>query len=248
MGTSFRTIKRCRTPRLRLLCFPHAGGAASFYRSWADSVPDDVEVMAVRYPGREDRLFDEPADSLEELARSVAWSCDSLLDTPLALFGHSMGATVAYETAVRLQQDRDIRVAALFVSARTAPGRSRPPYSFTTDAELLQHVQSLGGTDGHTLRDPQVLELVMPSIRHDYHLVAKYRGVIEEPLQAPVVAFYGTLDQEVAGEAVADWSAVAGDTFSLRGFPGNHFYLMDHQPELVQAVFAQLDKVGTGAR
>ena len=66
--TWFRTIKRCPNPRVRLLCFPHAGGAASFFRSWAEFVPDGVEAVAVRYPGREDRLFDPMADSLEDLA------------------------------------------------------------------------------------------------------------------------------------------------------------------------------------
>jgi pyochelin biosynthetic protein PchC len=248
-GTWFRTIKRCRDPRIRLLCFPHAGGAASFFRDWAGSVPDDVEVVAVRYPGREDRLLDRAADSLEELARSVADSCDRLLDTPLALFGHSMGATVAYETAVRLQQDRDTRIAALFVSARTAPGRPRNPFSFTTDAELLRHVESLGGTAGQSLRDPELLELVLPSIRHDYRLVAKYQGVVgEASLQTPVVGFYGTRDPEVNREEIAGWSAVTGDTFSLRAFPGDHFYLLDHRRELLHELFAHLDQLRPGGR
>lgn len=245
--TWFRTIKRCSNPRVRLLCFPHAGGAASFFRSWADAVPDGVEVVAVRYPGREDRLFDPMADSLEELARSVADSCHRFLDAPLALFGHSMGASVAYETALRLQEEHGTGIAALFVSARTAPGRSHRPFTYTTDDELLDHVQSLGGTGVATLRDPEVLDLVLPSIRGDYRLVGDYKGTIGRcSLRAPVVGYFGTQDANADEEAVAAWSEVTGDSFLLRAFHGDHFYLLERRRELLLDLFAHLDHAEQG--
>ncbi|NBE51944.1 thioesterase II family protein [Streptomyces boluensis] len=249
-GTWFRTIKRSSDPRLRLLCFPHAGGAASFFRGWADSVPAGVEVIAVRYPGREDRLFDPMADSLEDMARSVADSCRSFLDTPLAMFGHSMGASVAYETALRLQEDFGTRLSALFVSARTPPGyEPHRPFTYTTDAELIEHVQSLGGTDKDALRDPDVLDLVLPSLRGDYRLVGEYRGAAgQRELRSPVIAYCGTEDTRVPRDAVADWSAVTSRGFSLRAFPGDHFYLLEHRRELLMDLFTHIGPLATPAR
>ncbi|WP_435608639.1 thioesterase II family protein [Streptomyces sp. C10-9-1] len=244
--TWFRTIKRCSSPRTRLLCFPRAGGAASFFRSWADDVPDGVEAVAVRYPGREDRLFDAMADSIEDMAGSVAEACRGFLGTPLALFGHSMGASVAHETALRLQEEYGTRPAALFVSARTAPGRPHHPFSYTEDSELLEHVRSLGGTAEHTLRDPEVLDLVLPSLRGDYRLVGKYEGTAGRSLQTPVVAYYGTRDAKADRDALACWSDVTGGSFTLRAFPGDHFYLVDNRRELLADLFAHLGHAERG--
>ncbi|MFI5975393.1 thioesterase II family protein [Streptomyces sp. NPDC051452] len=242
----FRTIKRCANPRVRLLCFPHAGGAASFFRDWADGVPDGVEVVAVRYPGREDRIFDPMADSLEEMGRFVADACRPFLDTPLALFGHSMGASVAYETALRLREESGTSVTALFVSARTAPGQQFPrPFTYTAVSELLDHVGTLGGTDEHALRDPDMLDLVLPSIRGDYDLVGRYRGAVDQgALHTPVVAYFGTRDPHAGREVVAHWSGVTSGSFSLRAFDGDHFYLLDHRRELLADIFAHLEQVG----
>ena len=125
-----------------------------------------------------------------------------------------MGASVAYETALRLQSDGGTTPTALFVSARTAPGLPHHPFTYRTDAELLDHVQSLGGTDRHALRDPAILELVLPAIRADYHLVGNYRGQVgKDRLQTPVVGYYGDQDAAVDRDAVAGWSAVTGGSF-----------------------------------
>ncbi|MFJ9429418.1 thioesterase II family protein [Streptomyces sp. NPDC101490] len=244
----FRTVKRCAAPRVRLLCFPHAGGAASFFRDWAGRVPDDVEVLAVRYPGREDRLFDELPSSLEEMGGLVADACGPFLDAPLALFGHSMGASVAYETALRLRRAGAPAPTALFVSARTAPGQEFPrPFTYNEVSELLEHVESLGGTGRDALRDPDVLDLVLPSLRGDYHLVGRYRGAVEKgALSLPVVAYFGTGDPHAGREVVAHWASVTSGGFSLRAFDGDHFYLREHRDALLTDLFGRLEQVGRG--
>ncbi|WP_405789324.1 alpha/beta fold hydrolase [Streptomyces sp. NBC_00029] len=241
-GLWFRTIKACSTPRVRLVCFPHAGGAASFFRDWAPFVPDGVELLAVRYPGREDRLHDSLPDSLEELAYSTAQACQQFIDVPLAFFGHSMGASIAYETAMHLREQPAPMLAGLFLSSRSGPGQA-PHRAFpeATDTELLKHIESLGGTNAQVLRDPELLELILPAIRSDYHIVSQYQTKVgQHKLNIPVIAYYGNQDTRAGEAAVARWSAVTNSSFTVRGFAGGHFYLMSHRRELLIDISSRL--------
>ncbi|MFF7638508.1 thioesterase II family protein [Kitasatospora sp. NPDC008050] len=238
----FRRVKRCPNPRVRIICFPHAGGAASFFRSWAEFVPDDVELIAVRYPGREDRLLDPLAETMEELADPIADGCSQFLDAPLALFGHSMGASVAYEVAVRLQAEHGADLAGLFVSGRSGPGREkRRSFAGATDDELIEDVGLQGGTDAQAFANPELRGLILPVIRADYRLVDGYQAPTSRaPLDTPVVAYYGNEEAELDRDSVAAWSSVTGSTFTLRAFDGGHFYLVGHRQELLAHLLASL--------
>ncbi|WP_327066372.1 thioesterase II family protein [Kitasatospora sp. NBC_01302] len=238
----FRTVQRCPTPRVRIICFPHAGGAASFFRSWAEFVPDDVELIAVRYPGREDRLLDPLAGTMAELADPIADGCSRFLDAPLALFGHSMGASVAYEVALRLRAAHGAVLAGLFVSSRPAPGREKHrSLSLASDDELIEDIALQGGTDARTFANPELRGLVLPAIRADYRLVDGYRALTSHaPLDTPVVAYYGDDEAGLDRDSVAAWSSVTAATFTVRSFDGGHFYLADHRQELLAHLFASL--------
>ncbi|MEU4096154.1 alpha/beta fold hydrolase [Streptomyces sp. NPDC026673] len=236
-GDWFRVLKRSAEPRARLICFPHAGGAASFFRDWADLVPDHVDLAAVRYPGREDRFLDPPPASMADLSRPVARACLASDDVPLLFFGHSMGASVAYEVALRMQSSGGSQVAELFVSGSSAPGRSsssRDPLTMT-DAEIRKDIAELGGADANTLADQELWELLIPSIRADYRLIGRYRAAFSgrAPLDVPVVAYYGRADRDVDAASVAAWADATSSTFAMRSFDGGHFYLKDHAPDLV---------------
>ncbi|HEJ1191670.1 TPA: pyochelin biosynthesis editing thioesterase PchC, partial [Pseudomonas aeruginosa] len=117
-----RPLRLTPMPRLRLACFPHAGGSASFFRSWSERLPPDIDLLALQYPGREDRFNEAPATRLEDLADGAALALRDFADAPLALFGHSLGAALAYETALRLES-AGAPLRHLFVSAHPAPHR-----------------------------------------------------------------------------------------------------------------------------
>lgn len=238
----FRTVKPSPDPRVRIICFPHAGGAASFFRSWADFVPDGIELIAVRYPGREDRLADPPAETMEQLADPIAESCSPFLGTPLAFFGHSMGASVAYEVALRLRARHRAVLAGLFVSSRPGPGqKNRKDFTRTTDDELIEDISLQGGTDPQAFAHPELRELILPAIRADYRLVDGYRALTgHAPLDSPVVAYYGDEEADLAPDSVAAWSAVTSSTFGIQTFNGGHFYLVDRYQELLEHLFARL--------
>ncbi|MBX7553623.1 alpha/beta fold hydrolase [Streptomyces sp. tea 10] len=245
-------------PRARLLCLPHAGGSATFFHSWGGALGDDVEVLTARYPGRQERIGETPMTSIEELADGLAAELPPYLDAPLALFGHSMGASVAYEIAHRLEAHHGTAAALLMVSCRKPPhlvaprGRwlraaadGRVPAGFRpgTDAELVDEVLRLGGTDAALLDDDGMRDLLLPQIRADFEAVDRYTSRPGAPLGCPVVGYLGVDDPGLTGEDVAEWSSVAPKGFDLKALPGGHFYLTDQRDALLEDIRTRLERV-----
>ncbi len=239
----FRTIKRQANPEFRLICFPHAGGSASFFLDWADLMPAGVELLAVRYPGREDRILDPPAGNMDALAEPLVQACSALSGAPLAFFGHSMGAMVAHEVAQRLGPMMNARLAALFVSGYPGPGcdKSRADPSALSDDELAEDIRVLGGTDPAVLSQPELRGLFLPVVRGDYRIAATHRVSVNALIEAPVVAYYGDQDKETDGASVSAWSAVTKSSFRARRFEGGHFYLVEHAKDLVTDLLSHLN-------
>ena len=231
----FRIVKGEVNAGIRLVCFPHAGGSASFFHHWGRLFPARVEVLAVRYPGREDRILDPVPDTIEDLADRLALACSVLDGTPLAFFGHSMGAAVAHEVAQRVESLLPGRLACLFVSGCAGPGRgkSRRDLSALSDSHLVENVRMLGGTSPAVLDNSELRQLFLPIFRADFRLVARHSISSSGIVQAPIIAYYGDQDEDLDEESVSAWSTVTKSTFAIRRFRGGHFYLTDHTAGLV---------------
>lgn len=229
-------------PGLRLLCLPHAGGSATFYHRWGHAFGEDVEVMVARYPGRQERILDEPLADMGALADALTEELLPLLDTPLVIFGHSMGASLGYEITLRLQERGAVPPVLLMVSGRKAPHLLTPRVVDLDDDEaLIAEVLMLGGTDSALLEDPRLRELVLPAIRADFGIVARYPARPGVQLRCPVVAYVGAEDPVVDVESVRGWEQLAPAGFDLRVMEGGHFYLAERATEVISDVGHRLD-------
>ncbi len=213
----------------RLACFPYAGGAAPYFAPVAKMLAPAVDVLAVQYPGRQDRRGEECLVSVEEMADQALPGLRPWADGSLALFGHSMGASVAFEVARRLESE-GAPPRALFVSGRPAPTRNRDEgiHSLGDDA-FIAELRKLGAAAAAALADEELRQMAMPSLRADYRAAETY---VYRPgdhpgtdLTCPVHALIGVDDPKVTKDEAQDWQHRTSGPFTLHEFPGGHFYL-----------------------
>ncbi|MFF0885079.1 thioesterase II family protein [Streptomyces sp. NPDC003456] len=232
----FRNYRPAPDAPVRLVCLPHAGGSASFYFPVARALSPRVEVLAVQYPGRQDRRTEPAVADLHTLADRIAGALGPCTDRPYALFGHSMGAVLGFEVARRLEAAGN-GPAELFVSGRRAPGVDRTDeWHPESDEEVVAEIRKLNGTGDALLDDAETLQMILPALRSDYRAVRGYRYRPGPALDCPVTAFTGDRDPRAGVDEVAAWANHTRSGFALRVLPGGHFFLVDQQAEVLGTV------------
>jgi pyochelin biosynthetic protein PchC len=228
-----------------LICFPHAGGAASFYTAWSPLLPPWLDLLAVQYPGREDRLLDAQPGDLHELADLITGALEGLRGRPVALFGHSMGAAVAYEVACRLEKRRQQPLMYLVVSGFPPPGRLRRTDIHLRDDEGVVAELMRLAPGNEALRERQLVELMLPTIRNDCRIIECYQpsGIV---LSCPVLALIGDRDPDISVDDMQGWQELTRGPFTTRVFPGDHFYLSQPAPVVAAMVSAIAQALGHG--
>lgn len=226
-----------------LFIFPHAGGSANFYVPFARTFTTDTKRIAVQYPGRRGSHDVASFTSIPELADGVFAKVGPTVggDDCVALFGHSMGAMVAFEVAQRFEA-AGRRVSALFLSACAAPGRVGYEYIPESDRGLLDAVAEATGVNPEFLENEEFAAKILPTLR-GFKAISSYDCSPEAQVDCPIYAFYGDDDEIATQEKVAPWAARTRSTFTAREFSGHHFYLTDHLPELVTDIESRLAAV-----
>lgn len=234
---------------LRLFCSPYAGGRTSMFASWPADLPDSIELRALALPGRERRHAEEPLDDPAEVVAAAADAIEPLLDRPWAAFGHSMGAILSFELVRELRRRDAPPPLLLAVAGQDAPHRltSGGDRHRLADDELAEELRELAGTPPEVLADPDVMALLLPSLRADFRICETYDAAAEEPLDVPLLVIDALGDAETTPDGVASWSEETTGTTARVTLPGDHFFVHRAQRALLQAVVRELERAGTPA-
>lgn len=229
--------------QFRLICFPYSGGGAAVYRTWADHLPDNIELCSVRLPGRETRFRETPFTRLTPLVEATAAGLSPYLDKPFAFFGHSLGALVGYALVLHLRQQQAAQQPVhLFVSGRRAPHLppSHPPVHQADEATFLNRIREMGGTSSKFFEMPELIEIMLPMLRADFAVWETYKHVPQAPLACPITAFGGKEDAEAKTADIEAWRHYTNTKFSLHMFPGGHFFWQEQLSKLLTFVSRDL--------
>ena len=235
--------------RLRMFCFPYAGGGASIYRGWAASLPADVEVCPVQLPGRESRMRDQPFTSTGDMVPRVAEVLRPYMDLPFVFFGHSMGGLIAFELARELRRRGQALPLHLFVSGRRPPHlppREEPIHALP-EPEFREKLRELNGTPEEVLQHEELMRLLIPLLRADFSVNETYTYTEEEPFDFGISAFGGLGDQEVLREDVEAWRQQTRGRFRMRMLPGDHFFVVGSKDLVLEAVSRDLAEITAAA-
>lgn len=226
--------------RLRLFCFPYAGGAASIYRTWQQYLPAEIEVCAVQIPGRENRIRERPFTDVGTLVEALLPILLPYLDRPFALFGHSMGTLIAYELAQQLQHQHRQTPTHLLISGRRSPvlpDPDAPLHTLPSDEEFLHELQRrYNNLPALLFEDQELRELFLPLLRADFTLVETYENPTPIMLSCPLITFGGREDQRATEAQLRAWQPLTAAEFALHCFPGGHFYLNEQVQPLLATI------------
>jgi medium-chain acyl-[acyl-carrier-protein] hydrolase len=210
--------------KLRLLCFPHAGGAAGTFATWQRELPADVELCALQLPGRENRRAEPHRKDFATLVSELVTVLRPIHDRPVVLLGYSLGALIAFEYARSL---RNADVTQLIVAARKAPQLEREPgiAHLTDDIFVREMGRRYGGIPKPILEDRELLAYFLPSIRADVTLLESYRYTPAAPLGCGITALGGDSDAQTTRAGLEAWGTHTVGHFATRQFRGGHFFV-----------------------
>jgi len=228
--------------RLRLFCLPYAGGGALLFRPWAGAAPRDIQICAVQLPGREHRLMEPAFTRMDALIPALRDAIAAHLDRPFAIFGHSMGALMAFELTRALRRAGVRLPQQLFLSAHRAPQLPdrRAPIHTLPDEQLWEQLRRLDGTPEEVLANRELMELITPTLRADFELCETFELAKEPPLDIPFRLFGGTEDPNVDEPDLEAWREHTTAALRVSMLPGGHLFLQQQQREVFTAILHDL--------
>ncbi|MES2355403.1 MAG: alpha/beta fold hydrolase [Pseudomonadota bacterium] len=222
-------------PLVRLVCFPWCGAGASVYRRLALQLPQHIELLAVQLPGREERFGENRLLRMEQVIAHVIDDLISVFDRPLVLFGHSLGALIAYEMALALRAKVGREPQGLILSGHGSPSSPEPgsqSLHIASEEDLIVAIRRLGGTPPEIIENIELMRALFPLLRADYEVLETYTHQPQPLLSSRLIACAGEDDLEVSRESMEAWQQYTSEPAKVHWFNGGHFYL-SLQPEIL---------------
>ncbi|WP_440055166.1 thioesterase II family protein [Pseudoalteromonas sp. T1lg65] len=236
----FYTPKPNPNAKLRLFCFPYAGGSPTAFMPWNNLVHSDIELIVIQLPGRGARLAEEAHDNMEDIIAELLSYQSHFGGKPYAFFGHSLGSRVMYELTVQLLQQGKPLPIKLFASGSRAPhtsSTSKSIYDLPHD-EFLDELKTLNGTPKEVLENKELMEFLIPLIRADFKVADTYRANIKT-LPVPIHVFDGKQDKTTV-EQIQAWQELTHHPIDVTEFEGGHFFINQHYPSMIEMINKQL--------
>ncbi len=244
-------------PHMRLFCFPYVGGGGVVYHKWPEDLPKEVEVCAIRLPGRETRFREPPFTRLIPLVEELAYILQTLLDKPFAFFGHSLGSVVGFELIRYLRRNSLPTPVHLFVSGAPLPHllypgtphitfighelKQRITYHRSIDIDLVRNeLQKYGGIPDEILQEPELMQLFLPMLCADIEMFLTYSYTEEKPLDCRITSFGGLMDPMIGYDHITGWHIHTNSDFNFHMLPGGHFFIQTRRQELIQLISREL--------
>ena len=230
--------------RLTLFCFHCAGSGASMFRAWRQHIPKDIDLRPIQLPGRENRLKETPYTHIEPLVEDATQALTPHLSRPFAIFGHSMGALVAFEVARKIRSTSRLEPAHLFLSSYPASQlvRSRQAMANLPEDEFLVRAADYHWIPEQLLRNRELTTAIAEILRADVATCESYAYRHDAPFECPVSVFGGQKDPYVSRDELLAWQDHALGPFKLRLFPGDHSYHQESRQRLLSVISAELEQ------
>ena len=234
-GSWFFVPRRLSNPRIRVFCFPYAGGSATLFRDWPKKLPEDIELTGVQLPGRAFRLKDPPYTQMSSLLDELENQIGPHLDVPFVFWGHSFGALLAFELVRRFEKKGRALPLLVVLSGRRAPHLPKTGFDVRSmdDEEFIDELRKLGGTPEEIINNRRLMNLVLPALRADFELLHQWKHEPGETLAVPLRVAGGKDDTPIKEEDLEAWGQYTRSGFSVHMFKGGHFYVHDAEDELL---------------
>lgn len=228
---------------LRLFCFPYAGGGASVFSNWSKVFPQNIGIYPIQYPGRENRIIEEPIEKMEVLISEIFNSIKKyLVGTDFILFGHSLGTKVIYELTLKIEKELNITPKAIIISAGKAPFyKEKKPIYYLNDEKFINELKRFSGTPEEVLSNKEVMEIFLPMLRADFKIDETYCKKNVEKINVPILGFMGTKDNELTLEELRGWKNVTTKHFSYRMIEGGHMFININQEKVIKSILGYLN-------
>jgi surfactin synthase thioesterase subunit len=239
----FTRLKGAGEVKLRLFCFPYAGGNSVSYKKWQTALPNHVELVLIQPPGRATRMFEQPFDDMDALIDDIFEPITALLDKPYIFYGHSLGSRIAYELLSQINAKGLASPECFFASGSSAPHLPREKIADWQgpDHAFIESLKELGGTPKEFFEHEELVELSLPMLRADFKIAELYQAKpVKLPCQFHVIS--GTEDHDITHEKLMAWQDLTAEEIKLTYISGGHFFIDENAQEVLDNIVPIIDQ------